>query len=51
MAEKQQQGAEQTTQAQASANLDLEALIALVEARIVENLAQMIERLAGANGS
>jgi len=31
--------------------IDLEALIALVEARIVENLAQMIERLAGAKGS
>ncbi len=31
--------------------IDLEALIALVEARIVENLAQMIERLAGAKAS
>ena len=27
--------------------IDLEALIAVVEARIVENLAQMIERMAG----
>jgi hypothetical protein len=32
---------------EALAGVDLEALIALVEARIIENLAQMIERMAG----
>ena len=42
---------QQTDQPQVPANIDLEALIALVEARIVENLTRMIERLAGANGS
>ncbi len=50
MDEKQQE-VEQTNQPQAPANIDVEALIAVVEARIVENLAQMIERLAGAKGS
>ncbi|MEO8396497.1 MAG: hypothetical protein ABI700_26120 [Chloroflexota bacterium] len=50
MDEKQQES-EPIDQPQALAKIDLEALIAVVEARIVENLAQMIERLAGARGS
>jgi hypothetical protein len=46
MVEKQQ-GVERTDQPQVPAGIDLEALIAVVEARIVENLALMIERMAG----
>ena len=42
---------QQTIVPQVAQPIDLEALIALVEARIVENLAQLIERLAGAKGS
>jgi hypothetical protein len=51
MDEKQTEVQEQAVKSQTPAGVDLAALIALVEARIVENLAQMIERMAGKNGS
>ena len=40
----------QQVEAQATANAELETLIALVEARVVENLTRIIERLARENG-
>lgn len=40
----------QQMEAQATANSELEALIALVEARVIENLTRIIERLARESG-